>query len=159
MIIAVELNCDAILGKGFQYSERVEKLDRDVHKETTTKAEKDHLDEWQMGRGLGRGLEHLAVLGLALLEPLFCPLAFSDVLEQHPDLPLAVREGVHIVPPAGVVVKALEALSYAGPSDLSEGRWPQNPTSGKNSLIHFPTRSTALNLAWDSQASLTLDIR
>jgi len=44
------VNWDSIQGKDLEYSEWVEKLDKDLNKETSTKGEEDNLIEWQMAR-------------------------------------------------------------------------------------------------------------
>jgi hypothetical protein len=44
------VNWDSIQGKDLEYSEWVEKLDRDLNKETSTKGEEDNLIEWQMAK-------------------------------------------------------------------------------------------------------------
>lgn len=42
------VNWDSIQGKDLEYTELVEKLDRDLNTETTTKTEEDHVIDWQM---------------------------------------------------------------------------------------------------------------
>ena len=44
------VNWDAIQGKDLEYSEKVEKLDQAIHKETMTKDEEDHYIDWQIAK-------------------------------------------------------------------------------------------------------------
>lgn len=53
------VNWDAVQGSDLEYSEKVEKLDQTLHKETMTKGEEDHYIDWQLEKAQDQWEEYV----------------------------------------------------------------------------------------------------